>query len=139
MKTIFVFNDSRASEPMEAVLAVGEDGLLVNFVKFDSATVAYAAFAMGAAYELAAHDPDIAAPVNVTRANAHRRYDAAYGAGNWVAVWLDAPRNNSAWRRAIELVRARHAQPVPAFSTQALAGILGDIFGSADAVPHTTH
>ena len=139
MKTIFVFNDSRPSELLEAILAVGEDGQLVNFVKFDRVTVAYAAFAMGAEHELASRDPDIISPVNVTRANAFRRYDAAYGAGNWVAVWLDAPRINSSWRHAIELLRARQAQPAPSFSTQGLVGILGAIFGSADAAPHTTH
>jgi hypothetical protein len=139
MKTIFVFNDSRPSEPMEAILAVDEDGHLVNFVKFDGATVACAAFALGAEHELASRDPDIAVPVNVTRENALRRYDATYGAGNWIAVWLDAPRTNNAWRRAIELLRARLAPPVPAFSDEALAGIFGVVFGSADAVPHTTH
>lgn len=139
MKTIFVFNDSRPSEYLQSILALGEDGQLVNFVKFDSSTAAYAAFAMGAVHDVATNDPGVAAPLNVTRANALRRYEAIYGADNWIAIWLDAPQSNSEWRRAIDLLRARHAQPVPAFGNQALAGILGAIFGSAEAAPHITH
>lgn len=145
MKTIFIFNDSRPTDEMHAVMALGEDGLTVARITFDPFTLPHCRFAMGAEHLLAADDADITDPVNATRATVLRRYDEVYGAGNWLPIWLDAPQANPEWRDALNRHRERnrhalHRAPVSMpFSTAALAGILGAIFGSADNAPHTTH
>jgi hypothetical protein len=140
MKTIFIFNDSRPTDHLHSIVALGEDGQRISCIKFDSFTVPHALFAMGVAHSLNADDPDIVDPVNTTRARIIACYDAIYGVGNWMPMWLDAPHTNNAWCHALKLFR-QHRQPVlaPAFGNEALAGILGAIFGNADAVPHTTH
>lgn len=141
MKTIFIFNDSRPSDHLQAIVALGEDGQRLGCVKFDSYTAPHCQFAMGAEHILREDDPAIADPIHSTRAAAMHRYDAVYGAGNWMPMWLDAPQTNDAWRRALYLFRQRQSQPVQgnSLSNAALAGILGAIFSSADAAPHTTH
>lgn len=71
-----------------------------------------------------------------------RRYDALYGVGNWLPMWLDAPQSNASFRRALQIMRERQAyatQLTPAFGDLALSGILRAIFNSPAAAPRTTH
>lgn len=141
MKTIFIFNDSRPTDHLQSIVALGEDGQRIGCIRFDDWTAPHCQFAMGAAHLLREDDPDIADQIHASRAALLRRYEAVYGIGNWMPMWLDAPQTNAAWRRALYLYRQRQTQPVQnaQFGNAALGGILGAIFNSADSAPHTTH
>jgi hypothetical protein len=142
MKTIFIFNDSRPTDHLQSIMALGEDGQRIDCIRFDNLTLPHSRFAMGAEHVLTEDDVAIAAPVRMTRASMMRRYDALYGVGNWLPMWLDAPQSNASFRRALHIMRERHAyatQLAPTFSDVALSGILRAIFDSPAAAPHTTH
>jgi len=142
MKTIFIFNDSRPTDHLQSIVALGEDGQRIDCIKFDNWTLPHSRFAMGAEHVMSEDDVAIAAPVRMTRAAMLRRYDALYGAGNWLPMWLDAPQNNASFRRALQIMRERHAyatQLTPAFGDAALSGILRAIFNAPAATPRTTH
>jgi hypothetical protein len=144
MKTIFIFNDSRPTDELRAVTALGEDGQHVAHVTFTSFTYPHHQFAMGTQHFLDEANPDISEAVLATRASIIQRYDDVYGASNWMPLWLDAPLANADWRAAISRFRMRSASSAratgaPSFSNAALASLLGAIFASADSAPHTTH
>lgn len=130
MKTIFIFNDSRFTDLLSVVTALGEDGQRIKVVEFDRGLAAYSDFAMGVTHELAKDvDPEISARMGELRARVLAMYDAAYGAGNWFPMWLASPAQNIAWCRAMGLFRARAVGRGQQFSDAALGRIALDVFG----------
>jgi hypothetical protein len=143
MKTIFIFNDSRPTDVLHPVVALGEDGHVVVRIKFDSFTLPYCQFVMGTSHFIHCDDADISEPVVASRANVLRRYTEIYGAGNWIPLWLDAPRSNPDWSAAMRIhhARGRHALigDGAAAINSTTSRLLGSIFDTAATLPHTTH
>ncbi|MBW9102907.1 hypothetical protein [Paraburkholderia phenoliruptrix] len=142
MKTIFIFNYSLPTDEYRAVMALGEDGQCVALIKFDAFTYPHRQFAMGSMHSFHEDDTDISRPVQATRAAVLGRYDEVFGAANWMPLWLDEPSANPDCYAALRRMRELNRPPVGVrvgFSPQALAGILGAIFGASDATPRTTH
>jgi hypothetical protein len=142
MKTIFIFNDSRPTDDFRAVMALGEDGQCIARIKFDAFTHPHCQFAMGVEHSFREDDTDISGPVQATRAAVLRRYDEVFGAANWMPMWLDEPNANPDCYAALRRMRELNRPPVGVrvgFSPEALAGILGAVFGASDATPRTTH
>ncbi|OTP79448.1 hypothetical protein [Caballeronia sordidicola] len=141
MKTIFIFDDSRPTDDEHCVVALGEDGRRFGTRVFDGWTFPHCRYAMGAMHvSEAKHDAAVA--VNSTRSTMLGKFDAAYGPGGWVAVWLETPKHDALWLEAVQLARERDARierVAMSYSGPAFARILAAVFGSADAQPHTTH
>lgn len=136
MKTIFIFRDSRATDPRPCIAALGEDAGIFARVEFAGGTQDHVQYAFGCTHTLPF---DIRAcvsePLNSTRTGLFAAYDRAYGAGNWIPLWLDAPETNAAWRKAMQQFRSRQSQScignVP-FSDAGLARILDAIANAPD-------
>ncbi|SIT43745.1 hypothetical protein BN2476_350269 [Paraburkholderia piptadeniae] len=136
MKSIFIFDDSRATELRRIFVALGEDGLIVKPVVFDEHTAPHFLYAMGVEHTFAAREEAfIAEAVDFTRKTMLRRYDEIYGAGNWIPLWLADPRSVAEWRNAMSIARQLATTPSTptAFSDRALQGILRDVMGPASA------
>lgn len=139
MKTIFIFNDSRLTDLMPVVTALGEDGRRIKVVEFDRGLAAYSDFAMGVTHELEKDvSTEISEPISALRGRVLAAYDAAYGAGNWFPMRLSSPAQNIAWCHAMGLYRARAAGRSPEFSDAALGRILSDVLGAGAAVDKRT-
>lgn len=144
MKTIFIFNDTRPTDVIHTVVALGEDGHVVARIKFDGFTLPYAEFVMGTSHFLHCDDRDISEPVLTSRADVLQRYTAVYGAGNWIPMWLGAPRSNPDWCAAMRIHHARglHAligEAGAAARSSPTSRLLSSIFDAAGVLPHTTH
>lgn len=143
MKSIFVFDDSRPTDDLRTVMALGEDGQRVARIQFDSFTFPHSEFAMGTRHYIDCDDAEVRTLVLSARASVIAQYGAVYGARDWMPLWLDDPHSNVDWRAAMSRCRMREANSsarrVPPFSDRALAGILGAVFDATDALPHTTH
>jgi hypothetical protein len=142
MKTIFIFNYSLPTDEYRAVMALGEDGHCVALIQFDAFTHPHRQFAMGAVHSFDDDDIGVSGPVRATRAAVLRRYDEVFGAANWMPLWLDEPNANPDCYAALRRMRALKRPPLGVrvgFSPEALAGILGAIFGAPDSTPRTTH
>jgi hypothetical protein len=141
MKTIFIFDDSRPTDVLHHIVAIGEDGRRIARLQFDGWTMPFCGFAMGVMHVSdAAGGTDEA--VKSTRAAMLSTYDAIYGVGNWQAEWLDYPRQSDAWLDAMKLAREREERSQDARVGQtstSMAKILVALFGTPKAQPHTTH
>jgi hypothetical protein len=146
MKTIFIFDDSRPTDDLRAVVALGEDGQRIARIKFDGFTHRHCMFAMCIEHTFCEDNTDISEPVIATRAAMVHRYDEVFGVANWMPLWLDEPRTNPDCAAALHRMRERNrhaltganAGPI-SFGADALSGILGAIFGAPATTPHTTH
>lgn len=141
MKTIFIFDDSRPTDAMHRIVAIGEDGQRIAAIQFDGWTMPFCRFAMGAVHVSDAAT-DTAAVVNSTRAKMLTAYDSIYGAGNWYPMWLESPKRNDGWLNALRLARERDERIEAAasgFASASLAKIFSAVFGAAETQPHTTH
>jgi hypothetical protein len=141
MKTIFVFDDSRPTDVLHRIVAIGEDGRRIAHIQFDGWTMPFCRFAMGAVHVSDAAD-ETAEAVSSTRARMLSAYDAVYGPGNWEVIWLDYPRQNEAWLDAMLQSRERDEREQDARvgqSSASLAKILAALFGAPEVQPHTTH
>jgi hypothetical protein len=141
MKTIFIFDDSRPTDDEHHVVALGEDGRRLAIRVFDGWTFPHCRYAMAAMHVCEAR-LDVAAAVNSTRSIMLEKFDAAYGTGGWVAVWLESPKHDDLWLEALQLSRERDARIEAAaigYSAPALSRILAAVFGSPEVQPHTTH
>lgn len=137
MKTIFIFNDSRPTDPRPCIAALGEDASIFACVQFDGGTQDHVQYAFGCTHDLPADiRPSVSKPLNATRTGLFAAYDHSYGAGNWIPLWLDAPETNGAWRRAMALHRARQSPSCIGdvhFSDAGLARILDAIANAPGA------
>lgn len=133
MKSIFIFDDSRATDVERIFVALGEDGQIAKPVVFDAETAPHFLYAMGVEHSFAARDVALVAEaVGATRKTMLRIYDEMYGAGNWIPLWLADPRAVPEWREAVSIIRQRAAtkrQVAVTFTDRALAGILRDVLG----------
>lgn len=143
MKTIFVFNNSRPTDDLTTILALGEDGQAVARIQFDRFTLPFCQFAMGTSHYLQADDSDIADEIQDARARVLIRYSEMYGIANWMPMWLDAPLANPACviaiRRFSEYSGRRSTVPARSFGADAITAILRDIFRMPAAATHSTH
>lgn len=141
MKTIFIFDDSRPTDVLHRIVALGEDGRHLSTVLFDGWLLPYCRYAM-AAVHVSHANRDNAEIVDRTRAGTVEKFDAAYGPGAWVSVWLESPKLDALWRDALQLSREREARidrsPV-GYSNAALSRIFAAVFGPVEVQPHTTH
>jgi len=141
MKTIFIFDDSRPTDALHRIVALGEDGQRLSTVLFDGWLLPYCRYAMAAVHVSHANH-DNAEVVNRTRMSTLEKFDAAYGVGGWVSVWLESPKRDALWLDALQLERERATRidrsPV-GYSNAALSRILAAVFGPAEVQPHTTH
>ncbi|BCF88715.1 hypothetical protein [Paraburkholderia largidicola] len=141
MKTIFIFDNTRATDTDRKIVALGEDGHIIAHLDFDHLTAPHCRYAMGAEHTFVEHDEALTKEiVSHTRRVLLRRYDEIYGQGNWIPLWLDNPRVSPEWRHAMSLARELAVKVAPliptrGFSERALQGIMRDII-AADAVPH---
>jgi hypothetical protein len=141
MKTIFVFDDSRPTDVLHPIVAIGEDGRRIARLQFDGWTMPFCRFAMGVLHVSDASDETDEA-VTSTRSAMLSTYDAVYGVGNWQAVWLDYPRQSDAWLDALKLAREREEraqQSKVGQSTASLSKVLAALFATPEAQSHTTH
>ncbi|CAB3783091.1 hypothetical protein LMG28688_01577 [Paraburkholderia caffeinitolerans] len=134
MKTIFIFNDSRPTDRLPCIVALGEDACLFARVEFDGRTREHIDYAFGCAHSLPADlEESVADPLNATRTGMFAAYDRIYGSGNWMPLWLDAPTKNDAWLKAIEIFHRHPSKPCLSdvrFSDAALGRILEAIAGA---------
>lgn len=141
MKTIFIFDDSRPTDALHRIVALGEDGQRIAAIQFDGWTMPFCRFAMGAVHA-AAEGSDLVEVVNSTRAKMLIAYDRVYGAGNWSPMWLETPKRNDSWLTALRLAR-EHDERIEAaasgYASASLAKIFSAVFGAAETQPHTTH
>lgn len=141
MKTIFIFDDSRPTDVLHRIVALGEDGQRIAAIQFDGWTMPYCRFAMGAMH-VSDQTSDTADVVNSTRAKMLVAYDRIYGAGNWFPMWLESPKRNDGWLNALRLAR-EHDERIEAaasgFASASLAKIFSAVFGASETQPHTTH
>lgn len=141
MKTIFIFDDSRPTDALHRIVALGEDGQRLATVMFDGWLLPYSRYAMAAAHVSHANH-DNAEVVSRTRLSTVEKFDAAYGAGCWVSVWLESPKHDALWLDALQLARERDVRIERAaigYSGAALSRILAAVFSSAEVQPRTTH
>ena len=141
MKTIFVFDDSRPTDALHRIVALGEDGQRLATTMFDGWTLPYCRYAM-AAMHVSDAKHDTASVVNSTRDGVVKKFDEVYGVGGWVAVWLETPKHDPLWLEALQLAQERDARIERAaigYSGPALARILAAVFSSSEVRPHTTH
>jgi hypothetical protein len=141
MKTIFIFDDSRPTDALHRIVALGEDGQRLAAVMFDGWMLPHCRYAMAALHTSDVNHDNVDA-VRKTRSSSIEKFDAAYGLGAWVAVWLESPKRDDLWLEALQLSRERDARieaVAVGFSSAALSRILGAVFGTPDVQPHTTH
>lgn len=141
MKTIFIFDDSRPTDALHRIVALGEDGQRLTTMMFDGWTLPFCRYAMATVHVSDANH-DNAGIVETTRSSVVEKFDAAYGVGGWVSVWLESPKHDALWLDALQLARERDARIERAavgYSAPALSRILAAVFGSAEVRPHTTH
>ncbi|WP_225031772.1 hypothetical protein [Paraburkholderia sp. XV] len=134
MKSIFIFDDSRATDVQRVFVALGEDGQLIKPVVFDEHTAPHFLYAMGVEHTFTACDVALVAEaVEFARKTLLRRYDEVYGVGNWIPLYLMRPREIDEWHIALSIARQRAAarrQAAATFTDRALAGILRDVLAS---------
>ncbi|CAG9256117.1 hypothetical protein [Paraburkholderia caribensis] len=142
MKSIFIFDDSRATDVQRVFVALGEDGQLVKPVVFDEHTAPHFLYAMGVEHTFTAGDVALVSEaIGFTRKTMLRRYDEVYGAGNWIPLFLLRPRDIDEWRNAMTIARQRAAAQrlaAATFTDRALAGILRDVLASEAAAHGVT-
>ena len=106
MKTIFVFDDSRVTDDARHIIALSEEGQGVALIKFDDWTLPYRHFAMGITQDCDATG-SVAETVNRTHGDIVAAYNLVFGAGNWIAVWIEHPTQDP---MCLEALRAMHAK-----------------------------
>ncbi|MBU9502871.1 hypothetical protein KTE68_22220 [Burkholderia multivorans] len=105
MKIVYVFNDRRPTDLLHPIVAISDDGVVAGVAHFDDWTLPFARFAMHVIDDCDAPGSD-AFLIARTRAETQELFDAKFGAGKWSAVWLDDPRSDPGWIKAMELMRA---------------------------------
>lgn len=105
---IFVFDDSRITDPFHRVVALTPDPRFLIALDFDPAVLPYARYV----FCVEARLPDIAGPVVPPESIERLRsmiaadLDQACGAGAWQAIWIAWPRLHEDCRRALAQLHA---------------------------------
>jgi hypothetical protein len=138
MKTIFIFDDSRVTDPDYFALALSEEGEALALMKFDDWTRPHMRFVMcvDSSCSASALTADI---VNCDRFRVRTAYDKTFGPGNWIAVWIESPKQDPRCLDALRAMNNRRALAAEKRTAALVAGLLSALVPAAESQPHTTH
>ncbi|MHB9833867.1 hypothetical protein Q8F57_003410 [Paraburkholderia terrae] len=139
MKTIFVFDDSRVTDRLYHIIAIGESGEGVALIKFDDWTMPNRRYAMGIDDVSEPADAHTMKLVNQTRSDVLAAYNGVFGAGEWAAVWIDSPKTDPA---CLDALRASHAAldaRIAARNAALAESVLSFLGAEPAVVPHPVH
>lgn len=106
MKTIFVFDDSRVTDRLYQIIALSDNGEGIARINFDDWTLPNCRYAMGVVSSCEPADAHTTKLVSETRGEVLATYDNVFGAGEWVAVWIESPKADTS---CLDALRAAHA------------------------------